>query len=215
MERPSDLHVRGTRVFRLWAVAALPLALVSTLATSQTSPDQWPADEFIAKVQAAVDTAQQQNDKSLAALEDMFPRGGVYIKRAADAANYQLRQLRAEVDARECPAHARQSGVPADLLNALYLMEWANPLHLAFMPCNAARRGAKFRFNVRGLLSKDSFEITGKRAVQVTLVRETLPDGQTIVFVPVKAKVNGDSFAVTRANLQSLALQIRMAVNSE
>jgi hypothetical protein len=156
---------------------------------------------------------QQQTHQSVSALEKAN-RFQSSSEPAVNVAANQLIALRQQVDARECAAHGKQAGIPADLLKAQYLIEWATPAPIVGMACVAARNGVQFRFSAKSLLSKDSFEVRGTPGVKVVLGRQDTAEGTTLL-VPLEGTVQGKTFAVTRQNLQVLAQQIRLALKSQ
>lgn len=169
---------------------------------------------FINGVRALVSAPlQQQTDQTLSALEKANRFQGS-SEPAATTASEQLTALRQKVDAKECAAHGRQAGIPDDLMKAQYLMEWATPAPLIAMACAAARNGVPYRFNAKGLLPKDSFEVKGPTNVKVVLARQQLPEGG-VLLVPLEGTVQGNTFEVTRQNVQVLAQQIRVALEPQ
>jgi len=169
---------------------------------------------FITGVRALVSAPpQQQTDQTVFALEKANHFQGS-SEPAATAASEQLAALRQKVDAKECAAHGRQAGIPDDLMKAQYLMEWAMPTSLVAMACAAARNGVAYRFKAKGLPSKDNFELKGAAAIKVVLSRQQLPEGGALL-VPLEATVQGNTFEVTRQNVQVLAHQIRVALKPQ
>ncbi|SOD25365.1 hypothetical protein SAMN05518800_1872 [Variovorax sp. YR752] len=168
---------------------------------------------FVANVRTLVAAPpQQQTDQSVSALEKAN-RFQSSSEPAVNAAADQLTALRQQVDARECAAHGKQAGIPADLLQAQYLVEWATPAPLIGMACTAARNGVPFRFSAKGLLSKDSFEVKGATSIKVVLGRQDMAEGG-VLLVPLEGTVQGKTVEVTRQNLQVLAQQIRVALKT-
>lgn len=168
---------------------------------------------FIASVRNLVAAPpNQQTDQSVSVLEKAN-RFQSSSEPAVNVAANQLATLRQQVDARECAAHGKQAGIPADLLLAQYLVEWATPAPLVGMACAAARNGVPFRFSAKGLLSKDSFEVKGATSIKVVLARQQLAEGG-VLLVPLEGTVQGKTFEVTRQNLQVLAQQIRVALKT-
>jgi hypothetical protein len=155
---------------------------------------------------------QQQTDQSVSVLEKAI-RFQSSSEPAVNAAADQLTTLRQQVDARECAVHGKQAGIPVDLLQAQYLVEWATPAPLVGMACAAARNGVPFRFTAKGLLSKDSFEVKGATSIKVVLGRQQMADGG-LLLVPLEGTVQSKTFEVTRQNLQVLAQQIRVALKT-
>jgi hypothetical protein len=168
---------------------------------------------FVAGVRnLAAAPPQQQTHQSVSALEKAN-RFQSSSEPAVNAAVEQLTTLRQQVDARECAAHGKQAGIPVDLLQAQYLVEWATPAPLIGMACAAARNGVPFRFSAKGLLSKDSFEVKGATSIKVVLGRQQMAEGG-VLLVPLEGTVQGKTFEVTRQNLQVLAQQIRVALKT-
>lgn len=169
---------------------------------------------FVARVRALVAApTQQQTDQSVSALEKAN-RFQSSSDPAEKIASDQLAELRRKVDARECAEHSKRAGIPEELREAQYLIEWATPAPLVGMACAAARNGVSFRFSAKSLLSKDSFEVKGPSGVKVVLARQQTAEGIALL-VPVEGTVQGKTFAVTRQNLQVLAQQIRTALKGQ
>jgi len=169
--------------------------------------------DFVSRVKALARNPQLQTDKAIAAMQNEWQLGGSGDP-AVRAAAEQLEAMRAALDARECPLHAKRAGVPAALLSAMYLFEWNSPLTFVGIACTAARSGAQFRYLSAGLLSKEGFEIKGASTVKVSLTRQSMSDGN-VLLIPVESTINGKTAATTRANLQVLSSHIRSAVNNE
>lgn len=168
---------------------------------------------FIASARTLVAAPlQQQTHQTVSALEKAN-RFQSSSEPAVNAAADQLTTLRQQVDVRECAAHGKQAGIPADLLQAQYLVEWATPAPLVGMACTAARNGVPFRFRAKGLLSKDSFEVKGATSIKVVLARQQIAEGG-VLLVPLEGTVQGKTFEVTRQNLQVLTQQIRVALKT-
>jgi hypothetical protein len=197
------------KVRQLSAVEAASAARV--VQTSQH--DRRVQAEVLAAVEALARSPSTQTHASVGALEQRWEYS-VNTEADVRAAGRKLAAMREAVDARECPAHARAAGLPNELVAGWYLIEANTPAPMQAMACQAARNGARFKYRSGGVFGSESFEIKGRRSVEVSFARQKMPDG-TVIAVPVKAKINGHTMTVQRANIQLLAHEIRASVNGE
>lgn len=128
----------------------------------------------------------------------------------------QMQQAEARRVAEEkvCQAQARKAGLPADLINAMYLYEVNSPVPFAEFACAAANNGVTFRYQSGGVFGSESFEIKGKKTVSVKVKRSKLDDGR-VLLIPVQYTANGDSQEVVRTNIQLLSFHLRSALGNE
>ena len=170
--------------------------------------------QYVAAVQALARAPQQQNEKTLAAVEALWRFNLSSDPEVRNAAE-QLGQIRQAVDAKECVAHVKSAGVPDNLVSGYYLMESFSPLSLKAIICTAARQNVKFKYSGGGLIGDETLELKGKRShVRIAVTRQKMHDG-SIILVPVESRVDGNTQAISRANIQHLAFQIRSVLNNE
>src|SRR5437867_276089 len=105
-------------------------------------------------------------------------------------------------DLKPCAELAVKGGLPADLTDAMYLVEWNNPAYVVGMACSAASKAVKFRYLPGGLIRKESLQLKGKSTLRIWVKRQTLEVEQVELLIPVEYELNGKSFEVTRNNLQ-------------
>lgn len=114
-----------------------------------------------------------------------------------------------------CAELAVKGGLPANLTDAMYLMEWNSPAYVVGMACQAASQTVKFRYLPGGLIRKESLQLKGKSTLRIWVKRQTLEAEQVELLIPVEYELNGRSFEVTRNNLQVLAMILRNVLNNE
>lgn len=118
-------------------------------------------------------------------------------------------------DLAECVKAARTAGVPQDVANAMYLMEWRNPTYFAGYPCAAAKSGAKFKYISGGMFRSEAFEMVGEKRLRVTVTRSRIEGSNELLLIPATYELDGIRYEVTRANIQLLAHLLRMAASND
>ena len=118
-------------------------------------------------------------------------------------------------DLKHCQKLAIKGGLPADMSDSMYLIEWNYPTYFIGMACTAADSRVKFRYFPGGLFSKPSFQLKGKSTLRVWVKSQTLEAQQVELLIPVEYELNGKSFEVNRSNLQVLTMHLRNVLNNE
>lgn len=126
----------------------------------------------------------------------------------------QQAQARRAAEEKECQALARKAGLPAELINAMYLYEFNSPVPFAEFACAAPINGVTFRYQSGGMFGSEGFELKGKRTVSVKVKRGKMDEGR-VLLIPVQYTVNGDTQEVVRTNIQLLSFHLISALRNQ
>lgn len=116
-----------------------------------------------------------------------------------------------------CREVATKGGFPNGWKGSYILLEVNSPTQF----CELALfnpKGSKIRYLPTGLFNKEGFEIKSpKRTVQIFTQSQRTPGGDPAVqfMVPVSAKIDGQSFEVTRGNLRVVMAELIAALSEQ